>query len=423
MFRWWSETAMRRILLSLSLMAADPALRAADLDASIQENRTGVLVIHAKPGAEVSVEQMRHEFWFGATVPTGMFTGRMSAADAAKFKEIFESHFNAGVIEAAFKWHEMERERGTVNYATVDAMLRWADALHVPLRGHCIFWGVPNRVQPWLRDLDDAELRRELMQRGRDIGARYRGRFAEYDLNNEIMHADYYKQRLGDGITKEMAQWVKDGDPNAVLYVNDYDITTGNRLNDYVTHIRELLSQGVPIAGIGVQGHLHGDSFDPAALQNSLDVLAQFGLPIRLTEFNFPGQRSKYYREPEARKLALTYEEEEAKAKALTEFFRISFAHPAVSGILLWGFWEGGNWIPQSSLYKRDWTPTPAAAAYVDLVKNKWWTRWSGTADSRGLVRVRAFYGTHRVTVDAAAAVVELRKGEKEKTLTGSGLE
>jgi endo-1,4-beta-xylanase len=51
----------------------------------------------------------------------------------------------------------------------------------------------------------------------------------------------------------------------------------------------------VPVSGIGVQGHLHDDSFDPATLQKSLDDLSQFQLPICITEFNFPGQRSKYY--------------------------------------------------------------------------------------------------------------------------------
>ena len=57
----------------------------------------------------------------------------------------------------------------------------------------------------------------------------------------------------------------------------------------------------------------------------------------------------------------LTPEEEAAKAVALRQYFRICFAHPAVGGILMWGFWEGANWIPQSSLYRRDWTATPAA--------------------------------------------------------------
>ena len=405
---------LRALLLvplgAAALMAAD-----ADLDASIARIRAGTLTIRTAPGAPVRVEQLRHEFWFGATLPAGAFTERFKPEDIAKYKEIFASHFNAGVIEASFKWHDMERERGQVNYSIVDTMLAWADKEGIPLRGHCIFWGVPNYVQNWVKALDDAQLRMALQQRGREIGARYRDRFAEFDLNNEMIHANYYEQRLGPGITKEMALWVKDGDPNAKLFVNDYDILTGRRLADYVKDIRRLLDMGTPISGIGVQGHLHGDSFDPVALQNALDELAQFKLPIRITEFNFPGQRSKYYQQAENRKTQLTPEEEKTKAEALTQYYRICFAHPAVAGIMMWGFWEGANWIPQSSLYRRDWTPTPAADAYKDLVLNRWWTRWNGAANAEGLVTVRAFYGKHRVTVNGKETIVELKKSEGSK--------
>jgi endo-1,4-beta-xylanase len=406
-----------RALLLIPLGAA--ALTAADVDpdASINKLRTGTLVIRTAPGAQVRVEQLRHEFWFGATLPGGIFSDRSKPEDVAKFKEIFTSHFNAGVIEANFKWHDMERERGQVNYSIVDSMLAWADKEGIPLRGHCIFWGVPNYVQNWVKALDDAELRKALQQRGTTIGARYRGRFAEFDLNNEMIHANYYEQRLGPGITKEMALWVKDGDPNAKLFVNDYDILTGRRLADYVKDIRRLLDMGTPIAGIGVQGHLHGDTFDPVALQNALDELAQFKLPIRVTEFNFPGQRSKYYQQPENRKTQLTPEEEKAKAEALTQYYRICFAHPAVTGIMMWGFWEGANWIPQSSLYRRDWTPTPAADAYKNLVLSQWWTRWNGSANAEGRVTVRAFYGKHRVTVNGKEMVVEMKQSEGSKQL------
>ena len=399
---------LRRTALCLLLILAAASVSAADadLDTAIARYRMGTLVIRTTPGAKVAVEQMRHEFWFGATLPGGVFTGRTSPEDIAKFKEIFTSHFNAGVIEAAFKWHDMERERGQVNYSIVDSMLAWADKEGIPLRGHCIFWGVPNYVQNWVKELGDDELRSALQQRGRAIGARYRDRFAEYDLNNEMIHANYYEKRLGPEITKQMFLWVKDGDPKAKLFVNDYDILTGNRLADYVKHIRGLLDMGTPVAGIGVQGHLHGDTFDPAALENALDELAKFKLPIRITEFNFPGQRSRYYRGD--RKAQLTPEEERVKAESLTQYFRICFAQPAVTGILMWGFWEGANWIPQSSLYKRDWTPTPAAAAYRELVLNKWWTRWSGTANAEGLAAMRAFYGKHKVTVNGKETIVNL---------------
>ncbi len=64
----------------------------------------------------------------------------------------------------------------------------------------------------------------------------------------------------------------------------------------------------------------------------------------------------------------MTPQEEELKAKELVDYYKICFAHPAVEGILMWGFWAGANWIPVSSLYNRDWSPTPAAEAYYNLI-------------------------------------------------------
>ena len=389
-------------------------LRQEAIEARIRQHRMGELVVRAEPGAQVHVEQLRHEFWFGAALSSGAFSGRLSAEDQRRYEETFLSNFNAAVTENALKWHDMERRRGNVNYDVVDAILVWTDKHDIPLRGHCVFWGIPGRVQNWLKQLDDGDLRGALKTRATTIAGRYRGRFAEYDLNNEMMHANYYAGRLGPGITKQMANWFKEADPDARLFVNDYDVLTGKRLEDYIRHIRGLLEQGVPLAGIGVQGHLHGESFDPEALHHALDELAKIGLPIRVTEFNMPGQRSALLRR---RDLKLTAEQEQAKAKGLTDYYRICFSQPAVEGILMWGFWEGANWIRQSSLYRRDWTPTPAAEAYRELVFKQWWTNWEGKADANGLCRVRAFYGKYVVTCGAEQKEVSLSKEKGQVTV------
>ena len=381
---------------------------------AIEQCRTGVLTIRTRPGAQVQVNQTRHEFWFGAAISSGIFGGRADQADREAYLRTFQENFNAGVFENALKWEPMEPRRGEVNYAVVDSILEWADEHDIPVRGHCIFWGTEGRVQNWLKELDDDALRQAVENRGRSLLTRYKGRIPEYDLNNEMIHGNYYEKRLGPGITADMARWAKESDPGTVLFVNDYDILTGNRVKDYVAHIQGLLDQKAPIGGIGVQGHLHGDDFDPRQLKRALDTLAQFGLPIRITEFNFPGQRSKYRRD---RRAELTPDEEKRKAEALEEYLRICFAHPAVEGIMLWGFWEGANWIRQSSLWKRDWTPTPAAKAYRDLVFNEWWTKWEGTADDKGLCEVRVFYGQHKVIVDGQEFTVKLSKAEGSKTL------
>lgn len=389
--------------------------RKAELDRAIALNRMGTLVIQTAPGAEVRVEQVRHEFWFGSAIASEPFGRRADTPDAQKYRETFLANFNCGVMENALKWHSMERQHGEVHYETVDAILKWADEHQIPLRGHNIYWGVPNMVQDWLKGMGDAELRETLKARGEDVGRRYRGRFTEYDLNNEMLHGNYYEKRLGPEITRQMTEWVREGDPSAVFFVNDYDILTGKRAKDYAAQIRKLREQGVPIGGIGVQGHSHGLPFDAEAMQNALDELARLKLPIRVTEFNMPGQNSQWYKH---RGTPFTAQDEAAQAQALTDFYRLAFAHPAVAGILMWGFWEGSDWIPESALYRRDWTPRPAAQAYRDLVFKEWWTRWQGKADAQGRCEVRAFYGRHRVTVGGKDVTVELKRSEGSKSVT-----
>lgn len=177
-----------------------------------------------------------------------------------------------------------------------------------------------------------------------------------------------------------------------------------------MAQIRGLLEQGVPLAGIGVQGHSHGETFDREQLKAALDSLALFNLPIRVTEFNIPGQNSEFYRE-EIKEM--TPEEEAIKAAEMVDFYRICFAHPAVEGILMWGFWEGANWIPVSSLYKRDWTPTPALEAYQQLIFKEWWTQESGTIDEKGSLSLPVFYGKYKVTVNGKSKELMVSKGDK----------
>ena len=384
------------------------------LENSISEYRKGEIIVKAKPGSKITVEQLKHEFWFGCAISNGLGSGRMPENDLKLYKEKFLDNFNSAVTENAVKWGSMEPRKGEVDYSVIDGILKWTEENNIPLRGHNLFWGIPQFVQPWVKELNNDDLRRTLQNRAETVAARYKGRFEEYDLNNEMIHGNYYEDRLGPEITKLMAQWAHNGDPEAKLFVNDYDILTGNMLPEYMAHIRKLLRQGVPIAGIGVQGHLHSDTFDREQLKNALDSLAKFGLPIRITEFNMPGQRSKYYRE---KILTMTPEEEEQKAKELTDYYRICFAHPAVEGILMWGFWEGANWITVSSLYKRDWTPTPAAKAYKDLIFNEWWTKESGVAGKDGTFSIPAFYGKYRITVNGVSREADLKKDEKSLTV------
>lgn len=383
---------------------------------SIETIRKGTIRIKGEPGTLVHVEQVRHEFWFGCAISSNVFSdkNRMAESDIGMYKQKFLENFNSAVTENAVKWGSMERNRGEIDYATSDHILDWTEANDLPCRGHNLYWGIDQFVQNWVKELDEEELRKAVQKRGIETARHYKGRFVEYDLNNEMIHGNYYARKLGDGITKEMAEWVLEGDPGAKLWLNDYDILTGNQLDAFMQHIRDLLKEGIPIAGIGVQGHLHGDTFSKDKLKESLDSLGQFGLPIKVTEFNMPGQRSKYYMD---KTLELSEEEELQKAKNIADYYRICFAHPAVEGILMWGFWEGANWIKTSSLYKQDWSPTPALRTYQDLIFNEWNTDLSVKLDENGEAIVPAFYGDYKITTGQKAIQISLNKEKGSKDI------
>lgn len=382
-----------------------------DIEESINRYRKGEIIVNASPGEMVSIEQLSHEFWFGCAISNGLAGSYWKEEDKNMYKQTFLENFNSAVTENAVKWGDMERRKGEVSYNTVDEILEWTEENNIPLRAHNLFWGIEQFVQPWVKELNDNELRQTLKNRAETVTARYRGRFAEYDLNNEMIHGNYYEDRLGKGITRLMAEWAHNGDRDALLWLNDYDILTGNKLEEYMAHIWKLLKEGVPIAGIGVQGHLHAETFDREQLKTALDSLSVFNLPIRITEFNIPGQRSKYYRN---KITEMTAEEEELNARELVDYYRICFAHPAVEGILMWGFWAGANWIPVSSLYRHDWSPTPAAEAYRNLIYKEWWTKVSGTADNEGSYSTDAFFGKYRITVNGVSKVIYLTKDKGE---------
>lgn len=132
------------------------------IEESIARYRKGEIIIKAKPGVKVEIEQLKHEFWFGCAISNGLAGGSWPENDLRQYKEKFLENFNSAVTENAVKWGNMERNKGEVNYRVVDAILTWTEENQIPLRAHNLFWGVPSFVQPWLKEMSDDQLRETL---------------------------------------------------------------------------------------------------------------------------------------------------------------------------------------------------------------------------------------------------------------------
>lgn len=361
--------------------------RLSPIDESIRRLRTGDLMIRVvdsnwQPivGAKVKLEQTSHYFEFGTALSSQMFGDRVNPADQARYWQLVRQLFNGSVHENALKWNETQPESSPANYAQSDRILTWSQRYGLKMRGHTLFWGDRRWLQSWLQQLSTSELRNAVEQRASEVCSRYQGRILEYDVLNEMLHSNFFRNRLGETIVDDMFGWCQTADPTARLYVNDFNILSGEDLEAYISQIHSLLDRGVPLGGIGIQGHIRED-ISPEQIQQSLDKLAQFGLPLKITEFD------------------AVVDTEQEQARILTDVYRVAFAHPAVTGIYMWGFWEGAHWEPKAALFRKNFEPKPAAEAYRDLVYKQWWTRAKSKTNRRGKFKTRAFYGKYRVTV------------------------
>ncbi|MEX0982586.1 MAG: endo-1,4-beta-xylanase [Bacteroidales bacterium] len=293
-------------------------------DPSIQKYRMGELIIKSKPGEHVKVTQLQHDFQFGTSISRRIFMENEDPnfqKDVEKYNEILKANFNSAT-PAILYWHRTEEIKNKPDFSHADEMYQWCKENDLSIRGHCIFWGcnIENRMQPWIEKTDDSELRMLIKRRAEQVTSRYKGLIKEYDLNNEMVHHSYFRNRLAD-ITRDMAYFAKKGDPDAKLFVNDFNIFCHDALDEYVQLIRELLDNDIPIDGIGIQGHLE-NVIDYRHIWSALEELSQFNLPIRITEID------------------VNVGDEALQAKALEDVYRACFAHPNVIGITMWDFWE-----------------------------------------------------------------------------------
>jgi GH35 family endo-1,4-beta-xylanase len=296
------------------------------------------------------------------------------------------------------KWYSNERERDVLSFDAADAMLAWSEANGLYTRGHCVYWGRDKLVQSWQKALNDQDLRDELQERAQDYLQHFKGRVSEYDMNNEMVHCHYYENRLSPQIRNDMFTWCQELDPGSRFYVNDYSILSGGDTDKYIKQIQGFIDAGVSLGGIGVQGHF-GGRVNGDTVTKKLNQLAQFNLPIKITEFD------------------ANTKDEQAKARALVTLYCAAFAHPSVEGIYMWGFWERSHWRPNAAIWNSDWSETLAAKWYRELVFNRWWTDFEGKSDQDGIISIPVFLCDHMIAVNGREYPITVNREANNKVI------
>ena len=313
----------------------------------------------------VSADQRR--FFIGAAVAMSPFRNE------SIYQETLRREFNIIVAENAFKWTGVHPSRTTFNFTDTDALVDFAQANNMKIRGHTLVWH--NQVPSWLtsgnftRDEVIAVLREHILT----LVGRYRGRVWAWDVVNEAIDDSngglrtnsFWYQRIGPEYIKLAFEFARQADPDAKLYYHDYSIEGLNtKSNGVLNLVSDLKSQGVPIDGVGWQMHqVNGFRIQPAH-QTNARRLADLGLEISITEMDVRIN------------LPTSSEELQQQADANRDTINFCLTEPNCKALLTWGFTDKYSWIPgfysgwgDALIYDMNYQPKPAYSAIREVLE------------------------------------------------------
>ncbi|PON57774.1 1,4-alpha-glucan-branching enzyme [Parasponia andersonii] len=348
-------------------------------------------------GATISIEQVSKDFPLGSAIAKTILGN-------SPYQNWFVERFNAAVFENELKWYATEPEQGKINYTIADQMLELIRANQIIARGHNIFWEDPKYTPPWVRNLTSSDLKSAVNSRIQSLMSKYKDEFIHWDVSNEMLHFDFYEQRLGPDATLSFYESAHKYDPLATLFMNEFNVVeTCSDLNStvdtYISRLRELKRGGVSMDGIGLEGHFTVPN--PPLMRATLDKLATLGIPIWLTEVDISNTLDKT-----------------SQAIYLEQVLREGFSHPSVNGIMLWTALHP-NGCYQMCLTDNNFQNLPAGDVVDNLLK-EWQTgELEGVTDDHGSYSFYGFLGEYKVNVKyqnrAANSTFSLCQGEETR--------
>jgi endo-1,4-beta-xylanase len=271
------------------------------------------------------------------------------------------SQFNGITAENAMKMgpiHPRERE---YFWRDADSIVAFAQRHKLKLRGHTLCWH--NQTPNWMfTDSTGKTVSKEvLLQRLKDhittIVSRYKGKIYAWDVVNEaisdssevyLRHSPWYKI-CGEEFIAKAFEYAHAADPDALLFYNDYNEINPTKRNKIFRLVKSLKDAGVPIHGLGLQGHWSIYEPTEETLEATLSAFARLGVQLQITELDISVYAKEHYRrQRQASDSNNTFSaEQEAKQVAMYKMcfnlFR-KYKKPLTS-VTFWNISDRRSWL------------------------------------------------------------------------------
>ncbi len=286
-------------------------------------------------------------------------------ADAASFANpnyaaLLERDCGILVPGNEFKWQHLRPKKHIMDLTRFTAMLEYAEARGMAMRGHTLLWHRAQYFPRWLNEYDfgsnpRTEAEHLLTFHIRTLCRLYGDRIVSFDVVNETIDEKTGLQREtslskafgdADAMVDLAFHTAREHAPKAQLVYNDYmSWEPGNEKHraGVLRLLEGFRKRNVPVDALGVQSHIgvYGSDLRGVVRRQEgewrafLDAVVAMGYKLLITEFDVNDKQ-----------LPGDVRIRDAAVAAYADaYLEIMFAYPQLRDVLVWGMCDKYSWL------------------------------------------------------------------------------
>ncbi len=402
---------------------------------NIEKYRKGDMTIsvvdengNAVPNAKIKINQINHEFKFGANL--FMLDELESDEKNQLYKDYFKRVFNMATLP--FYWSSIEPEKGKLRYdknsekyyrrPPIDLCMEYCEENKIEPREHALAY--EHHFPSWLKGYSVSEVKIELERRYKEIADRYKDKIPTIEVTNEMLWShnagitEFYNE---DDYVEWCFKLAEKYFRNNQLVINEHtEAFWGDNCRStdrYYAYIEANMLKGAKIDAIGAQFHIFEDReteiaksaylYNPKCLYEHINLYSNLSKHLQVTEITIPAYSDDSL-------------DEEIQAKLIEYLYTVWFSHPNMEQIICWNLVDGYAYVPNPTpeairrtqgnmsvgenvyyggLLRFDLTPKPAYYIIDNLINKKWHTKLDLVSNNEGRVDFRGFYGDYEMEI------------------------
>ena len=240
----------------------------------------------------------------------GVALNQRNIADESQ-TALVKKEFNSVTAENDWKPGEIHPKEGVWNFEKADKIADFCRQNGIKMRGHCLCWH--SQFADWMfvnkkgKPVKKKVFYERLREHIHTIMTRYKDVVYAWDVVNEAMADDnavrrwgfgrggqepspYRQSRAfqlcGDEFIAKCFEFAREADPDVLLFYNDYSCVDDGKRERIYNMVKKMKEAGVPIDGIGMQGHYNIYFPDEDQLEKAIVRFKELVKHIHITELD-----------------------------------------------------------------------------------------------------------------------------------------